>query len=82
MTGTIPLSPALAEADPQSLNLLMSANPESPDFLDNLPKIVSALRAQAERFAVAEAAGTGARKAAKATKGETESAVDGEGLDF
>jgi len=82
MTGTIPQSNALAEADPQSLNLLMSANPESPEFIANLPKIVAALRAQAERFALAEATGQGAKRQAKAPKGETESAVDGEGLDF
>jgi hypothetical protein len=82
MTGIIPLSPVLAEADPQSLNLLMSANPESPEFVANLPKIVAALRAQAERFAQAEATGQGARRGPKAPKGETESAVDGEGLDF
>ena len=82
MTGTIPLSPALAEADPQSLNLLMSANPESPEFLANLPRVVAALRAQAERFAIAEATGQGGRKAPKAPKGETESAMDGKGLDF
>jgi hypothetical protein len=80
VTGTIPFSPALAEADPQSLNLFMSAHPESPEFLANLPKTVALLRAQAERHALAEA--TGRPKAVKAPKGETQSTVDSEGLDF
>jgi len=52
----IPLSPALAEADPRSLNDLMGLDPEDPEFMGALPRIVQALRAQAERFALAEGA--------------------------
>jgi len=62
----IPLSPALAEADPRSLNDLMGLDPEDPEFQGALPRIVQALRAQAERFALAEA--SGAKRGVKAPK--------------
>ena len=64
--SSIPQSSALAEADPLSLNLLMSLDPEDPTFVEGLPRIVRALREQAERFAAAEANGKRAPKAQKA----------------
>lgn len=84
-TGTIPQSTALSEADPISLNLLMSLDPEASDFVERLPLIVQAYRAQAERFAAADANGRKTPRAKKADSGgevqttSTESSID---LDF
>jgi hypothetical protein len=84
-TGQIPQSIALSEADPMSLNLLMSLDPEASDFVSRLPLIVQAYRAQAERFAQAEATGRKTPRTKKADSGGTvattsnESAID---LDF
>ena len=63
--GTIPLSTALSEADPLSLQVLMSSDPEGPEFPERLPLIVRALREQAERFARAEQEGKRVPKSPK-----------------
>ena len=80
--GTIPQSPALAEADPLSLQVLMSSDPEGPDFASRLPLIVRALREQAERFVKAEAEGKRAPKAAKAAQAPAPIAAPSSDLDF
>lgn len=54
MTGIIPHSPALAEADSDSLSALMSEDPEGAKFKAGLPRIVEALRAQRVRWAASE----------------------------
>ena len=77
----IPHSDALKEAEPLSLNELMSANPEDPMFLQNLPRIVQLLREQAERFAKAEAEGKKPKKAVAAS-GSNVSVAKSTELDF
>jgi hypothetical protein len=66
--GTIPQSPALAEANGDSLAELFSRDPEGYTSQD-LAKVVAALREQRVRWAAAEAAG--ATKAPTATKAKT-----------
>ena len=78
----IPLSPALAEADPRSLNDLMGLDPEDPEFMGALPRIVQALRAQAERFALAEASAKRAPKIKEPKAPELPSAASSDDLGF
>lgn len=64
MNGEIPQSPALAEATTDSLAELMSRDPEGYSRQD-LSRVVSALREQRERLALAAASGGAKPKAAK-----------------
>ena len=66
MTGSIPLSNALSEAQPDSLSELMGLDPEDARFPQALPKIVEALRAQRARNAQAAALGRPKKVTAKA----------------
>ena len=59
----LPLSPALAEASPDSLTELFSRDPEGYQAQD-LDRVIEALRAQRARWAAAEA--QGASRAPKA----------------
>ena len=81
MTGTIPLLNALAEADRQSLNLLISSKPESPE----IPRQPPANRRRASRAGrtIRGRGGhrTGRAQSAQGPEGGHESAVDGKGLD-
>lgn len=60
MTGEIPQSQALKEAEPDSLSEVMSRDPEGYSRQDR-DVIVAELRKQRARIAAAEAAGGGAR---------------------
>ncbi len=60
--GALPISSALSEASPDSLRELFDRDPESYSTQD-LARVVAELRAQRERFALAE-------KTASAPKGK------------
>jgi hypothetical protein len=64
-SSLIPHSTALAEASPESLSELMSRDPESYQKQD-LQRVIAALRAQREKWAMAEG-GPKAPKPAKIT---------------
>ena len=73
MTGTIPQSPALAEASPESLAELMGTSPEDESrFAAAVPKIVAELRAMRQRFLQSEAEKAARPKAPKGTRSAKE----------
>ena len=78
----IPLSLALSEASPMSLQELMASDPEGPGFADRLPLIVQSLREMAERFKITEEQGKRAPKAPKATSAPSVVATQGSSTDL
>ena len=81
--GLLPHSSALAEALPTSLNILMSLDPEDPNFVSNLPRIIQAIRSEAEGRARAAELGKKAPKAIRASSGHaTVSQGEASELDF
>ena len=62
MSGQIPQSDALSEAETDSLSEVMSRDPEGYSKQDRA-RIIEALRAQRARIAAAEAASGGEKKA-------------------
>ncbi len=80
-SGIIPSSDALAEASPDSLSELLSRDPEGYQQQDRAA-IISALRAQRERFEVAEREGKKLPKASKASNLITKSEQSAADLGF
>lgn len=82
--GVLPLSPALKEAQADSLSELFSRDPEGFQRQDR-DQIVKALRAQRERLRAAELAGGGSLRktaGAKVAGGPSASTASSEDLGF
>lgn len=77
MTGALPRSEALTEADPDSLSYLMSKDPEHYSKLD-IGRLVEALRAQRIKWQAAEASKASAPRTKAAPKATTSAIAAGD----